>query len=354
MGDGFSGTRRGILFALTAAALFGLSTPVTKVLLGRMSPVLVAGLLYLGSGIGLTVVRLLSPAKTRGPRLERADLPWMGGAVLMGGVVAPVLLMWGLRATPASTASLLLNLEGAFTAVLAWIVFRENYDLRIALGMLLILAGGVVLSWPGRGEEASLPTGAILIVAACFGWAVDNNLTQRVSRADPIAIAAIKGAVAGSVNIVVALAAGARVPSPGLAAATMVVGLLGYGISLSLFILALRHVGTARTGAYFSVAPFIGAAASVFVLHEPTGIPLAIAAALMAVGVWLHLSEHHIHEHAHERLVHSHRHVHDEHHRHGHGPDCPPDEPHTHEHVHEPVVHAHPHYPDIHHRHHHG
>lgn len=353
MNGGTRGARRGILYALSAAALFGLSTPFAKLLLGEMDPVLLAGLLYCGSGVGLTILRALSPSKARGARLELKDAPWLGGAVVFGGVLGPVLLMWGLRVTPASAASLLLNLEGVLTAALAWLVFRENYDRRIALGMLLIVAGGIVLSWPQKEAELGLPLGFLAIVSACLCWAVDNNLTQKVSRADPLRIAAIKGGVAGCANVSAALFFGGPLPSVGPATVAMFVGFLGYGISLSLFVLALRSVGTARTGAYFSVAPFVGAVVSLLVLHEPPRLSLAAAAVLMALGVWLHLSESHSHVHGHERLVHSHKHVHDEHHQHAHGPDSPPGEPHAHEHVHEGLIHTHPHYPDIHHRHRH-
>ncbi len=282
--------------------------------------------------------------------MRRADLPWLAGAVAFGGVVGPVLLMLGLTVTPASTASLLLNLEGVLTAVLAWVVFRENFDRRIALGMAAITAGGVLLSWEG-GEAAGGVWGPLAVAGACLAWAIDNNLTRKVSAGDPVQIAAIKGLVAGAVNVGIALLRGAAVPDAGTVAACAVVGLAGYGVSLTLFILALRHLGTARTGAYFSVAPFVGAAVSIPLLGDLPTLLFVAAAALMGVGVWLHLTEKHAHEHAHEELFHEHAHVHDDHHRHAHGPDDPPGEPHTHPHRHPPMRHAHPHYPDIHHRH---
>ncbi len=344
--------RGGIFFALAAAALFGLSTPFAKRLLEDVPPVLLAGLFYAGSGLGLALLWAVLPSGGREARLARKDLPSLTGGVFLGGVLGPVLLMWGLRATPASAASLLLNLEGAFTAAVAWFVFRENYDRRIALGMLLIVTGGVALSWPQEGR-VGLPLASLAIAGACVCWALDNNLTQRISAADPFQIAAIKGAAAGCVNVGAALTLGAPLPSVGLIALAMIVGFVGYGMSLYLFVLALRGIGTARTGAYFSVAPFIGAVASLGLLREQLRLPLAGAGLLMGAGVWLHLSERHGHEHEHERLVHSHRHVHDEHHQHGHDPNDPPGEPHTHDHVHEPLTHWHPHYPDIHHRHRH-
>lgn len=344
--------RRGVCCALAAAALFGLSTPFAKGLLADLSPVLLAGLLYAGSGLGLALLRVLLPAARGNARLAAKDIPWLAGAVLVGGVLGPVLLLWGLRASAASSASLLLNLEAVFTALLAWFVFHENFDRRIALGMLLIVAGGVVLSWPPRGRPG-LPLASLAVASACLCWAIDNNLTQKVAAADPMRIAAIKGAVAGAVDIGAAWALGASFPPLGPSATALVVGFVGYGVSLSLFVLALRGIGTARTGAYFSVAPFVGALASLGLLGEQLRPALVGAGLLMGAGVWLHLTERHEHEHRHERLVHSHRHVHDEHHRHEHDADDPQGEPHTHEHVHEPLTHSHPHYPDIHHRHRH-
>lgn len=344
----------GMIYALLAAVLFGASTPFAKLLVGRVDPVLLAGLLYLGSGCGLFAWRWLWSRRTpRGPAeapLRRADIPWLGGAVLFGGVVGPVLLMTGLTATPASTASLMLNLEGVLTALLAWFVFKENFDRRIALGMAAITAGGVVLSLESR-PEAALPWGALAVAGACLAWAIDNNLTRKVSAGDPVQIAAIKGLVAGVVNVGIALARGADFPGVWTVLACGVLGLAGYGVSLTMFVLALRSLGTARTGAYFSVAPFVGAAVSIPLLGDRPTVGFFVAAALMGVGVWLHLTERHAHDHDHEEMSHDHRHAHDDHHRHEHGPDDPPGEPHTHPHRHPPMRHSHPHYPDIHHRH---
>ncbi len=339
----------GVGFAIASALLFGLSTPCAKLLLGETPALLLAGLLYAGSGLGLSLVRLLSRAPSVEAPITRTDVPWLAGAVVAGGILGPVLLMSGLRSTPASAASLLLNLEGVFTALLAWFVFRENFDRRIALGFALIMAGGVVVSWESGGR-LTLPLGSLMIAAACFCWAVDNNLTQKVSGADPAHLAAIKGVVAGGVNLLLAALTGAAWPSAALVIGALAVGLLGYGVSLALFVLALRHLGTARTGAYFSLAPFFGAVVSLVVLHEAMGARLVAAGLLMAIGASLHLTERHEHEHQHESLEHAHRHAHDEHHQHAHEAGIAP-EPHTHLHVHEPMTHRHPHYPDIHHRH---
>ena len=346
----------GVTVAILAAGLFGASTPFSKLLLGQINPLLLAGLLYLGSGAGLTLwigfQRFVLKAKNQEAGLRLKDLPWLAGAILAGGVVAPILLMQGLAVTPASSASLLLNLEGVLTALLAWFVFKENFDQRIILGMAAILLGGVLLSWQSR-PELGVPWGAIGIVGACFCWAIDNNLTRKVSAADPAQVAALKGLVAGTTNVSLALSIGARLPSiPGLTGAALL-GFLSYGVSLTCFVLALRHIGTARTGAYFSTAPFIGAILSLALLHEPVSWVFWIAGGLMIFGVWLHLTEHHAHWHRHEPLVHEHLHSHDQHHQHAHTPADPPGEPHSHVHRHEELVHSHPHYPDLHHRHRH-
>nr|WP_245328002.1 DMT family transporter [Xanthobacter flavus] len=340
--------------ALISAGLFGASTPLAKLLLGAIDPWMMAGLLYLGAGAGLAAVHL-SRAALRLPAVEaplrRTDVPWLALVILAGGVLGPLLLMFGLARTDGASASLLLNLEGVATMAIAWIAFREHVDRRLLLGALAILAGAALLSWQGR---ATLDVGAALIAGACLCWGVDNNLTRKLSSADPVQIAMLKGLIAGTINLVIALGHGAAFPSDAAIAAAAVVGFFGYGVSLALFVLALRHLGTARTGAYFSLAPFVGAVLSIALLGEAITFQLVIAGLLMALGLWLHLSEQHEHEHAHEALEHEHRHRHDAHHQHAHDADTRSGEPHTHWHRHAPMMHRHPHYPDIHHRHGHG
>ena len=344
-------TRNPIFAALAAALLFGASTPFAKLLIGRVEPVMLAAWLYLGSGIGLWLIRLVRDKGYVSPRLPHAEWPWLAGAILSGGMVAPILLLWGLAQTSAAGASLLLNLEAVLTALIAWIVFRENADTRIVLGMLLIVAGGVVLAWPDTGAAEANLRGAAAIAGACLCWAIDNNLTRKVSAADALFVAGTKGLAAGATNLLLALALDIALPSVPLIAGAMTIGLAGYGISLVLFVLALRGLGSARTGAYFSTAPFLGALIATLVLHESASAVLGLAAALMAAGVWLHLTERHEHEHSHDALAHEHPHRHDEHHRHEHDFDWDGSEPHTHPHRHAPLVHSHPHFPDLHHRH---
>jgi drug/metabolite transporter (DMT)-like permease len=333
--------------ALLAALLFGAGTPFAKLLLESVSPWLLAALLYLGSGVGLTLYRRFR--RMPRVRLPRHELPWLLAAICAGGVMGPVLLMFGLTGMPASGASLLLNADGIFTALLAWFLFKENFDRRIALGMVAIVAGALVLSWPGEARFAgSWP--AMAVLGACLAWGVDNNLTRKVSLTDATWISATKGLVAGLTNLVLALGVGASLPPwPNLAGA-LTVGFFAYGVSLALFVISLRHLGTARTGAYFSVAPFFGAVLAI-ALGESVTVPLLLAGALMGAGVWLHLTERHSHVHTHEMLEHEHEHTHDEHHRHLHDEPVAPGTVHRHWHNHQPITHEHEHFPDVHHRH---
>jgi drug/metabolite transporter (DMT)-like permease len=347
--------RAGVLYALLSAALFGVSTPAAKFLVGSIHPVTLAGLLYCGAGVGVAVLRRCLPSVVTGApevAVSRAELPWLAGAIGAGGVLGPLLMMFGLVRTDAATASLLLTLEGAATALMAWFIFHENFDRRIAIGMASLVVGASVLSWSGAPTFDSV-VGPLAIVGACVAWGLDNNLTRKVSLADPLQIAMLKGLIAGPFNLILGLNISREAPSLSGILLTGVVGFLGYGVSVALFVVALRDLGTAHTGAYFSTAPFIGSAVAVIVLGEPVTTQLLVAGALMAVGVWLHLTERHEHEHLHEALVHTHSHVHDIHHRHAHKDTDPPGEPHTHSHEHRPMRHTHPHVPDMHHTHRH-
>ena len=337
----------GVRAALASAVLFGVSAPLAKLLLGDVSPWMLAGLLYCGSGLGLWTYRLVT--RKEHVRIQRTDVAPLVGAVVAGGMVAPVLLMLGLSAMPASGASLLLNAEAVFTAVLAWVVFREHVDRRILLGMIAIVLGAAVLSVP-YGVALGTPLPALSILGACLCWGLDNNLTRKVSLNDPTWLAAVKGGVAGPVNLALALAMGARLPGAVALAGALLLGFVAYGLSLVLFIRALSMVGTARAGAYFAVAPFVGAVLSI-AMGEPVTWSLALAGALMGVGVWLHLTERHEHEHTHAPLEHTHLHTHDAHHQHEHAEPVPAGTWHSHPHVHEAMTHTHEHYPDAHHRH---
>ena len=346
--------RRYFYLALGGALLFGASTPACKLLLSQVAPALLAGLLYFGSGLGLSTLWLVNKSLTkqhnREAALTAADLPWLAGAIIFGGISAPLLLMYGLARIAAADASLLLNLEGAFTALIAWFVFKENFDRRIALGMLSIFFGGIYLAYQ-PAISLSLSYGALAITLACLLWAIDNNCTRKISAADPLQTSAVKGIVAGIVNLSLALVIGDKLPEWRFLLLACVIGFLSYGVSLSLYIRALRHLGAARTGACFATAPFLGALLSVTLLQEPITFRFLMAGALMAFGVWLHITEKHSHEHTHEELEHEHMHMHDEHHRHEHEGSIPLTEPHSHRHRHERLTHSHPHFPDLHHQH---
>ena len=340
----------GVPFALASAIAFAASTPLSKLLLASVDPQLLAGLLYLGAGIGLAIVHLTRAAlgiPAEEAPLRAGDIPWLAAVVVFGGILGPLLLMLGLARTGAASGALLLNLESLATMALAWMVFGENVDRRLLLGALAILAGAIVVSWQGQG--IALDGGAGLVAGACLAWGIDNNLARKLSAADPVLIAMTKGLVAGAANTGFALWWGAALPSSGLLGASLVLGFIGIGVSLVLFILGLRHLGTARTGAYFALAPFIGAVLAIVFLGEALTVQIAVAGALMAVGLWLHLAERHEHAHQHEATEHDHSHTHDAHHQHDH--DSPVTEPHAHLHRHAPLLHTHPHYPDLHHRH---
>lgn len=344
-----------VAFALLSAALFGVSTPAAKALLGSIDPLVLAGLLYCGAGLGVAVLRRMlrfTGAAVMQAPIEAKDWPWLAGAIAAGGIVGPILLMLGLSQTGAATASLLLTLEGVATALLAWFVFHEHFDRRIALGMACLVTGALVLAWSGTPTWSGL-IGPLAIAGACIAWGLDNNLTRKVSLSDPLQIVELKGLVAGPANLILGLAAGTQLPELQPLVLAALVGFIGYGVSLALFVHALRHLGTARTGAYFSTAPFLGAASALLILQEPVTLQLVAAGALMAFGVWLHLTEVHEHEHEHEEMEHTHAHTHDAHHRHAHDPDVPPGEPHTHRHRHVRLRHSHPHTPDMHHTHRH-
>lgn len=313
---------------------------------------LLAGLLYLGAGIGLGLVMGFQRLRSRGPAetpLARGDMGWLLAAILCGGIAAPVLLMLGLARTTASSGSLLLNLEVIATIAIAAVIFREHVSARLLFGTAFIIAGAVALSW--QGGSYIFDRGTLFIAAACVAWGLDNSVTRKVSAADPVQISMLRGVTAGSVNISIALASGAALPDGPILAGALATGFLGYGISLVLFIIALRQLGAARTGAYFSTAPFLGALASILILGDPVTAQLLTAGALMAIGVWLNMGERHQHLHSHEELTHNHWHRHDMHHQHQHIPGHPPGEAHSHEHLHEPLSHAHAHWPDLHHRH---
>jgi drug/metabolite transporter (DMT)-like permease len=368
------GTQRYAFFALGAAALFGAGTPIAKLLLQDIEPAMLAGLLYLGSGIGLFMARLAgrairhagyataaeghAPHQAR-PPIDRAHIGWLAAAIASGGVVAPLLLMWGLSRSSAAGASLLLNAESVLTTLLAALLFAEHVGRRVWLASLLMLGAGVLLSWsPDAASTFTLSSGALAVIGACFFWGLDNNFTRRIAGGDATTIAMAKGLVAGTVNLLLALAVtkpGSLWPPWGAVAGALLLGAFAYGVSLVLYVRALRHLGSARTGAHFATAPFVGAGIALL-MGEPAAPVFLIALALMVLATWLVLTERHAHSHRHEALAHSHPHVHDEHHHHRHDSaqleaEARAGKAHTHFHVHEPLTHLHPHLPDLHHRH---
>jgi drug/metabolite transporter (DMT)-like permease len=332
--------RRGALVAFSSAVLYGLTTPFTALLALRLGTFALAAALYLGAGV-LALVR-------RGT-IARGEWPWLLASALTGGVAAPALLVAGLRHTDPATASLLLATQAVATALIAWFVVREHASRRTVAGMIAIAAGGAILAWHGSPTGSA---GALLVLGAALAWAIDDNLARRLAASDALTIAGVKGLIGGCVSLVVVAAGGGLAQLDVRAfAAALLVGLIGYGVSVALFVAAQRDLGTARTAAYFGAAPLIGAAAAVAFGARPDGPAFAVAAVLTTAGIALHATERHVHGHRHEPLVHEHDHEHDEHHRHAHPHALAPATPHRHVHRHDELAHAHPHAPDLHHRH---
>lgn len=346
---------RPLINALLAAALFGMSAPLSKLLLGAVHPIPLAALLYLGAGLGLvfyiTWAHIFVSNASSEAGLDRGDLPWLMGAILAGGVTAPILLLYGLRATPAATASLLLNFEVVATAVIAAWAFREFIGQRTWIAVTTVTAGSILLTLdPTNGWGIS--SGAVLVVAACVMWGLDNNLTRHIALKDPKRIVAIKGLVAGGFSLLLALALGKPFPGVGHIVLGLLLGSVSYGISIVLFVRALRDLGAARTGVLFGTAPFIGAAVSLMVFRDLPSLPFVLSLPLLGIGVGILSRERHEHRHAHALLTHMHLHTHvDGHHNHVHEDGAHPVSQHAHLHTHESMVHAHTHRPDVHHRH---
>lgn len=338
---------RAIALGLGAAALFGASVPAVKLAADRIGPLALAGLLYVGAGIALSAVRLVNRSVREAP-LRRADSRTLAGIVVAGAVLGPMLLVLGLRRLPGSGAALLLNLEAPFTVLVAVALFGEHLGRRGLASALAIVAGACILGLAPGGLRIE-PLGAALVAGACAAWALDTNLTQRLSLRDPIALVRFKGLCGGACTLVVAVLAREPLPTPSQVSAALAIGALGYGLSIVWHVRAMRDLGAARQSALFATAPFAGALLSWPALGEAPRLRELVAAALMATGIALLASEEHSHRHEHAPIEHEHLHVHDEHHRHEH--DGPFQEPHSHVHRHEALVHQHPHAPDLHHRH---
>lgn len=341
--------------AFLAALLFGASAPLAKLLLGQVEPVFLAAFLYWGSGLGVLLFKLVMTTRSSGVRqeasLSRSDYRWLLGAVLCGGILAPILLLISLRETPASTASLLLNFESVATAFIAAIVFREAISKRASWVILAVTLGSILLSWDTRGEWG-FSIGALGVVGACFLWGIDNNLTRNISAKDPLVIVLVKGFGAGTVSFLIATVLGGSLPSLPTILMAMVLGALSYGLSIVLFIRAMRNLGVARTSAVFGTAPLAGVVLS-FALFQETPTPFfVVALMLMTAAMLLLLTEKHVHPHAHEPVTHDHQHRHDDgHHQHQHPEALEAGQAHSHRHTHEPLSHDHSHLPDIQHRH---
>ncbi|GFO66101.1 DMT family transporter [Geomonas paludis] len=338
---------------MLSAALFGVSPVFCKLLIGDMSPALLAGLLYLGSGLGLQALLLSRRKSTRAELrlLSQEHRLKLVGAVIAGGIVAPLCLAFGIKYGTASEVSLLLNLETVATTLIAWLVFREYIGPYVWTGKVLILVGAALVVLRAEGG-LSFSLSGLLVVIACVFWGIDNNLTRDVDEISSTVLASVKGLAAGLFSIVLALVFSTGAATPAQIAGALGVGAMSYGVSLVLFVEALRQIGAARTATFFAVGPFFGTLLSVALLGERPPAAYWVATVLMLAGILLLYVEVHGHRHTHEELAHAHPHRHDEHHEHEH-PEGEEGEPHDHFHVHRPVTHSHVHWPDQHHRHEH-
>jgi drug/metabolite transporter (DMT)-like permease len=339
----------GVGYAPGAAALFGASTPFAKLLLRDLSPLMLSALLYLGAATALSAYRLIAPSKSREAQIASRDVAPIAAIIFFGGILGPVLMLLGLRDLSALTASLLLNLEAPFTTLIAVCLMREQLGQREAFASATIMLGGALVSLP-PGYFGGSWIGVVEITAACLSWGIDNNLTQRVSLRDPVAVARIKTLAAGSCVLLVALAqSDVGLPNASSLTWAAVTGALCYGVSIVLDVKALRALGAARESAYFATAPFVGALISIIIFWEIPRIWHITGASLMILGVVALIHEKHSHLHTHAALFHEHLHLHDAHHQHGH--DRAIAEPHLHAHSHGGLTHDHPHVSDLHHRH---
>jgi drug/metabolite transporter (DMT)-like permease len=341
----------GQFLAILSAALFGVSPVLCKMMIGDMSPALLAGLLYLGSGIGLQLLLLLSGRSSIEElgRISSQNRLNLLGAVLTGGIIAPLCLTYGIKYGTASEVTLLLNLESVSTTLISWMIFKEHIGPRVWTGKLLILIAAAFIIV--QNEDAlSLSLPGVLVVIACIFWGIDNNLTRDIEELPSTTLALFKGLGAGIFNIILALIFTAGSATSYQTGGALAIGAFSYGLSLVLFVEALRRIGAARTSTFFAVGPFIGTLLSIVVIGEVPPPTYWIAATLMLGGMFLLYRERHGHLHSHDPLSHRHGHIHDEHHRHHHPGDSSRMR-HEHTHSHEPLSHIHGHWPDIHHRH---
>ncbi|MES1177993.1 MAG: DMT family transporter [Myxococcales bacterium] len=339
---------RGGALALLSALAFGLTTPLIQRLSAGLGVLPAAALLYAGAALASLDVR--RKAHSAAP-VRSAHLPRLLGVALLGAVGAPACLILGLQRTDAVSASLLLNFEAAFTVLLAWGVYREPIGRRVALALAAMSVGGLLLASAGAPVIPGFGVGALAIVLATLGWALDNTLSRPLSELSPTQVVLWKGGLGALLSTLLAFGLGQSFPKPWPLLGLLACGATGYGLSLQLYLRAQRQIGAARTGSIFAAAPFVGASAA-WLLGAPAGAWSALAAACFALGVYLHLTESHGHFHVHAPITHEHLHRHDDgHHDHEHDP--PVRGEHSHRHSHEERAHEHPHAEDVHHRHEH-
>ncbi len=340
-----------VLTALLAAALYGISSPISKLLLSEVSPTLLASLLYLGAGTGMVLLRLggrMEHRKNKEAAITKKEIPYVLGMILLD-IAAPILLMLGLYYSDPVSVSLLNNFEIVATALVALVVFKEVVGKRLWLAIVLITAACIILTLEDV-RQLTLTPGSILVLLACVCWGFENNCTKMLSMKDPNQIVIIKGFGSGLGALCIAFLMRQLDGTLLYLFLTMLLGFVSYGLSIYCYIKAQRVLGASRTSAYYAAAPFIGVVVSWIIFREEITLRFLFSLGFMLAGAWLAATEMHVHKHIHEMVTHDHKHNHkDGHHNHIHEPEFMGE--HSHVHTHAAVAHEHPHTPDIHHTH---
>ena len=338
-------------YAILAALLYGISTPVSKLLLLKLPATMMAACLYLGAGLGmlcLAMIQKLYKKGNREARLSGRDAPYVVGMILLD-IAAPIFLMLGLTMTTAANGSLLNNFEIVATSVIALFLFRESIGRRMWIAIGFITLSSILLSITEKGS-LSFSLGSFFVLLACVCWGFENNCTRMLSLKDPLQIVIWKGFGSGTGALIIAFFVHEVVAEWLYIGIALVLGFVAYGLSIFVYILAQRKLGAARTSAFYAFAPFIGVIVSWIVLKEPITLIFVIALIMMLVGAYFAVTEQHQHLHLHLMEQHTHKHNHkDGHHNHVHEEVVEGE--HTHEHIHEQMEHSPGHLPDLHHRH---
>ena len=279
--------RKGIMMAILAAVLYAVSSPFSKILLNEMPPTLMAGFLYLGAGVGMSLIavsRRVRQVENTEIHLSKAEMPYTVAMILLD-IAAPICMLIGLNATTAANASLLNNFEIVATALIALVVFKERISKRLWMGILFVTFSSVILSFEDF-SSLEFSYGSLFVLLAAVFWGLENNCTRKLSSCDPLEIVLLKGIFSGIGSIVIGLVLGERLMNLWSVIAVMALGIVSYGLSIYFYVHAQRLLGAARTSAYYAVSPFIAAFLSILIFGQMPEVTYFIALMLMAVGAW--------------------------------------------------------------------